>query len=347
MKSFDELLENLPQEKELSSEEKERILSLAMQKIRKKPKTAQMKIRYAASMVAVCLVLITVIAVPYATQEKNTMQEAATENVASREQNFLTADTAEEAVQEDQMQAMRTEQHYASDNSIASAQDTDENRDSIAQEEFVAETYDLAPTEETVQMNSALLDDAKPEAAEESDAIFAPIDDMMEDITEEPMPECATTTSGVGGGAGGGSIAAKPQENLIVEAESIEDAAASAGLSEKAEAIAAPKQESIFEAPGCSGSGSSAANVVVITDNESYRSVQRISDGKVTYENTHKRTNRVLTLADFFPTDYDYKNELSLTGGESFYITKENHLMIITASGEIDVGEIVDGKIQK
>ena len=330
MKSFDELLENLPQEKELSAEEKERILSLAMQKIRKKPKNRQMKIRYAASMLAACLILVTVIAVPYATQKKNTMQEAATENMAPQEDFFLTADMAEEAVQEDNMQAMRTESYDRAEDSIAHTQDTVENMDSVAQEKFDVETYAMPQAEETVQMNGALLDDvvleeaAAPEAAEESEA----------------MPERAPSAPSVGGGAGGTSSAAgklsKPQEDLKVEPDSMADA------------IAAPEPDSTFAAPGVGGGGgSSAAGVVVITDNESYRSIQRVGGGKVVYENTHKRTNRVLKLADFFSADVDYKTEFSLTGEEAFYITQDNHLVIVSASGERDIGAIIDGKIQK
>lgn len=324
MKSFDELLENLPQEKELSAEEKERILSLAMQKIRKKPKNRQMKIRYAASMLAACLILVTVIAVPYATQKKNTMQEAATENKAPQEAFFLTADTEEEAVQEDNMQAMRTESYDRAEDSIAHTQDTAENMDSVAQEKFDVETYAMPQTEETVQMNSVLLGDVVSEAAEESEA----------------MPERAPSAPSVSSGAGGTSSAAekvpKPQEDLKVETDSMADA------------IAAPEPDSMFAAPGVGGGGgSSAAGVVVITDNESYRSIQRVSGGKVIYENTHKRTNRVLKLADFFPTDIDYKTEFSLTGEEAFYITQDNHLVIVSASGERDIGAIIDGKIQK
>ena len=331
MKSFDEILENLPQEKELSAEEKERILLLAMQKIRKKPKNRQMKIRYAASMLAACLILVTVIAVPYATQKKNMMQEAATENKAPQEAFFLTADTEEEAVQEDNKQAMRTESYDRAEDSIAPAQDTAENMDSTAQEKLDVETYAMPQTEETVQMNGALLDDvvleeAAPEAAEQSEA----------------MPESAPSAPSVSSGAGGTSSVAeklsKPQEDLKVEPDSMADA------------IEAPEPEGVFAAPSSSGGvggGSSAAGVVVITDNESYRSVQRVSGGKVTYENTHKRTNRVLKLADFFPTDIDYKTEFSLTGEEAFYITQDNHLVIVSASGERDIGAIIDGKIKK
>lgn len=329
MKSFDELLENLPQEKELSAEEKERILSLAMQKIQKKPKNRQMKIRYAASMLAACLILVTVIAVPYATQKKNVMQESATENMAPQEEFFLTADMAEEAVQEDNTQAMRTESYDRAEDSIAPTQDTAENMDSMAQEKSDAETYAMPQTDETVQMNSALLDDvvseeAAPEVAEQSEA----------------MPERAPSAPSVGGGAGGTSSAAeklsKPQEDLKVEPDSMADA------------IAAPEPDSMFAAPGVGGGGgSSAAGVVVITDNESYRSIQRVGGGKVVYENTHKRTNRVLKLADFFSADVDYKTEFSLTGEEAFYITQDNHLVIVSASGERDIGAIIDGKIQK
>ncbi|MBQ1947763.1 MAG: hypothetical protein II359_04050 [Clostridia bacterium] len=329
MKSFDEILENLPQEKELSAEEKERILSLAMQKIRKKPKNRQMKIRYAASMLAACLILVTVITMPYATQKKNTMQEAATENKAPQEAFFLTADMEEKPVQEDNMQAMRTESYDRAEDSIAHTQDTAENMDSVAQEKFDVETYAMPQTEETVQMNSALLDDvvleeAAPEAAEESEA----------------MPERAPSAPSVSSGTGGTSSAAekvpKLQEDLKVETDSMADA------------IAAPEPDSMFAAPGVGGGGgSSAAGVVVITDNESYRSIQRVSGGKVIYENTHKRTNRVLKLADFFPTDIDYKTEFSLTGEEAFYITQDNHLVIVSASGERDIGAIIDGKIQK
>ena len=324
MKSFDEILENLPQEKELSAEEKERILSLAMQKIRKKPKNRQMKIRYAASMLAACLILVTVITMPYATQKKNTMQEAATENKAPQEAFFLTADMEEKPVQEDNMQAMRTESYDRAEDSIAHTQDTAENMDSVAQEKFDVETYAMPQTEETVQMNSVLLGDVVSEAAEESEA----------------MPERAPSAPSVSSGTGGTSSAAekvpKLQEDLKVETDSMADA------------IAAPEPDSMFAAPGVGGGGgSSAAGVVVITDNESYRSIQRVSGGKVIYENTHKRTNRVLKLADFFPTDIDYKTEFSLTGEEAFYITQDNHLVIVSASGERDIGAIIDGKIQK